>query len=210
MVIIHTSHLTAHPPPPQASTVRQKCSLFFQTLLSSSPPQLLPVLARLTLQSLHAGWHVDAASLAQLQPAPSPSHQTASHHPRSFPDPPSCTGAASPSGIDVAGVAPGRSWQWREGRLLALELVYQIVLQRHEVQAAGICSGEVRCSVCVCVFAQRGWGGGGGALHEAQAASGSGFSAGLHAKAGAQVGGGRRNGYSVCCGGGGGEGRGEQ
>lgn len=51
-----------------ASTVRQKCSLFFQTLLASTPPSLHPVLVRLALQSLCAGWTVDARSLVALHP----------------------------------------------------------------------------------------------------------------------------------------------
>lgn len=183
MVSQRTPHRSPPPLPfpPQASTVRQKCSLFFQTLLSSSPPHLLPILARLTLQSLHANWPVDAPSLAQLHPAPSPSHNNdAAQQPRGFPLPdaaspagtdapaPACiagSGAsrsgiegsgAPPSGIEGSGAPPSciggsvggsaapRSWQWREGRLLALELVYEIVLQRHEAQAARVGSGQVR------------------------------------------------------------------
>ena len=51
-----------------ASTVRQKCSLFFQQLIVAAPPPLRPALLRLVIQSLSAGWHVDVPLLTHLHP----------------------------------------------------------------------------------------------------------------------------------------------
>ena len=120
-----------------ASTVRQKCSLFFQQLIVAAPPPLRPALLRLVIQSLSAGWHVDVPLLTHLHPAtPSPSN---AHKPPPLPtaDSPLADAAAAAAlglGVGVSSGAPPfppKAWQWREGRLLALELVYEWVFAQH-------------------------------------------------------------------------------
>lgn len=149
-----------------ASTVRQACSALFRAALDAAPTRLHPILVRLMLQSISAGWHVDSTSLSRLNPTtPSPSPAGPSHSPSN--------GASSGASLGVAACSPASStaphtarwplaaastaesdaalchpkprleavserqlsWQSREGRLLALELVYDFVRGQHEAAA---------------------------------------------------------------------------
>lgn len=148
------SRYLAHP----ASTVRQACSFFFARVLETSPAPLRAPLVRLCLQSLAAEWPVDVHALCDLTPAtpiatPTTATPTMADAVDAVGAPPpataraasstsAATGLSSPtpptlSPLGVSHVSQQPTWEWREGRMLALELIYASLLAEH-LRAIGV------------------------------------------------------------------------
>ena len=90
-----------------ASTVRQRSSSFFGQLLEHTPHTLKPTLARLALQSLASGWHVEVSHLCRLNPATPIATPTAA------------TAPATDTIEDETTLPQQPRWEWRERRLLS-------------------------------------------------------------------------------------------
>ncbi|EGD80684.1 hypothetical protein PTSG_01274 [Salpingoeca rosetta] len=85
-----------------ASTVRQATSTVFKFVVAKDSSN--PVMLKLVLQGLAADWPVDVDRLAS---------------------------AAEATGAGDEGDGPGPSWQWKEGRLLAYELILRYCITNH-------------------------------------------------------------------------------
>lgn len=106
-----------------ASTVRQATSEVFRYLVAKDSSN--PTMLKLVLQGLAADWEVDVNCLCHHADDTSrDSNVTRTRRP--LPDVTECT---------KAGEMSSRSWQWREGRLLAYELILKFLLvnQAHYV-----------------------------------------------------------------------------
>jgi hypothetical protein len=113
----------AHP----ASTVRQATSAIFKFLVAKDSSS--SAILMLVLQGLAAGWQPNLADFADSVAAPCPRLSTnyLSTGCCLCVDPHACAGCNSiGEALKETGVPVGRTWEWREGRLLAYELILKV------------------------------------------------------------------------------------
>eukprot|EP01135_Chromosphaera_perkinsii_P001247 Nk52_evm20s163 gene=Nk52_evmTU20s163 len=103
-----------------ASTVRQVTSNVFKQLVAKDSSN--PLLLKLVLQGLATKWGVCVSQLVQTQQMSEPGDDycTQNKQTKAFNQPNSTESIGSPS-----------SWEWREGRLLAYELVLKFIMTNH-------------------------------------------------------------------------------
>eukprot|EP00795_Rhopilema_esculentum_P001652 gene1652-16119_t len=107
------SHYLMHP----ASTVRQAASSVIKYLVAKQTPKL--VMPNLVAQNLVAGWKTDIASLKE----PFSSRDTS---PNAQKNSVRCIEKKNNWDVDVTEL-----WEWREGRLLAYELILKYLITNH-------------------------------------------------------------------------------
>jgi len=121
----------AHP----ASTVRQAASTVFKYVVAKDGSN--STMLKLVLQGLAANWPIERTLLASdaNKPAPKqqphPPHSAQGGRARTWSTATQGVAGASPRVAPPPRAGPAPSWQWKEGRLLAYELVLKFLLTNH-------------------------------------------------------------------------------